>query len=380
MKKYLVLFCIASLLFVSGCSMSGYKIISGEVKSYNTQDISLDVPVRIDKLFVTQWQSVKLGDKLARLDFSEIEAQITDLENQLKIANLELEQLKSAVDQADKSTKGNQTNINLQTEVIDKQIAALNTRLKAIDSNELPELKQILNNISNAREAYEKSKSELEANRELYNQGAISNSQLNDYIDAVDRNEKAIEDLKLSFDSLKQNYTSETKQALLNYQQQLYSIKGLADERDDTQIQIQKEKISQIKAKMESLKLKLKDKNITDNVIVNNTVENGSINEIYVKEGGSVAASQNILSIIDTDALYIQAYLPEYYSKGVKVGSEVLIIPYADKTRQLTGTVKEISGVAIQKDNEAVLPIKIEYKDPDKFLLPNFGVDVKVPT
>lgn len=360
--------------------MSGYKIISGEVKSYNTQDISLDVPVRIDKLFVTQWQSVKLGDKLARLDFSEIEAQITDLENQLKIANLELEQLKSAVDQADKSTKGNQTNINLQTEVIDKQIAALNTRLKAIDSNELPELKQILNNISNAREAYEKSKSELEANRELYNQGAISNSQLNDYIDAVDRNEKAIEDLKLSFDSLKQNYTSETKQALLNYQQQLYSIKGLADERDDTQIQIQKEKISQIKAKMESLKLKLKDKNITDNVIVNNTVENGSINEIYVKEGGSVAASQNILSIIDTDALYIQAYLPEYYSKGVKVGSEVLIIPYADKTRQLTGTVKEISGVAIQKDNEAVLPIKIEYKDPDKFLLPNFGVDVKVPT
>lgn len=380
MKKYFALCCVASLLFASGCSMNSYKIISGEVKSYNTQDVSLDIPAGIDELYVTQWQGVKIGDKLVKLDFSDIEAQIADNENQLKLANLELEQLKFAMNQVDTNTKGNLATANTQKEVLNKQITVLNNRLKTLEANELPELKQILNNISNAGKAYEKSKGELEANRELYNQGAISNSQLKGYIDTVDRNEKVIEDLKFSFDSLKQNYTNETKQALLNYQQQLYSIKGLTTEKDDTQILIQKEKISQIKAKIEALKLKLKNKNITDNVIVNNTVKNGSITEIYVKEGSSVAASQNILSIIDIDALYIQAYLPEYYSKGVKVGSEVVIIPYADKSRQLNGVVKEISGIAIQKDNEAVLPIKIEYKDPDKFLLPNFGVDVKVPS
>jgi multidrug resistance efflux pump len=380
MKKYFALCFVASLLFVTGCSMNDYKIISGEVKSNNTQDISLDIPVRIDELYVTQWQDLKLGDKLVKLDFSEIEAQITDNENQLKIANLELEQFKLAIDQADTNAKGSIATVNTQKEVINKQISVLNNRLKAIDSNELPELKQILNNISNARKAYEKSKGEFESNRELYNQGAISKAQLKAYIDTEDRNEKVIYDLQLSFDSLKQNYTSEAKQALLNYQQQLYSIKGLTAEKNDTQILIQREKISQIKAKIEALKLKLKNKNMTDNVMVNNTVKNGSITEIYVKDGSSVAASQNILSIIDTAALYIQAYLPEYYSKGVKVGSEVIIIPYADKSRQLTGVVKEISGIAIKKDNEAVLPIKIEYKDPDKVLLPNFGVDVKVPS
>ncbi len=374
MKKYFV-FCYTILfLLICGCSIDNYKVISGEVKSYNTEDILFDIPVGIDQIYVSQWEQIKLGDKLVKVDLSEVEEQITDNENQLKIENLELERL----NQAYENIKNNLEIINKEKEVINKQIKVLNNRLELIDSNELLELKQILNNISAAENSYVKSEEELESNRVLFNSGAISKSQLKSYIDTVDKNKQTVEDLKISFESLKQNFTNETNQALLTYQEQLYSIEKSEADFDDAQILIQKEKILQIEAKIQSLKSKIESINMDQNIIVNNAVENASITEIYVNKGSNIASCQTILSITDIDALYIEAYLPEYYSEGIRIGTEVIIIPYADNSRQMTGTIKEISSIAVDRDGETVLPIKIEYKDSDKFLLPGFGVDVKI--
>lgn len=374
MKRNFIFFCVFSFLFVSGCSVNDYKIISGEVKSHKEQEISVNIPVEIEEIYVRQWQDIKLGDKLVKLDLSEIKRQITDSENQLKIANLELEQMQQTMVQTNKNYKDNLNTVQLQQDVINKQINLLDNKMKMAESNELPEMIQIQNNISATEKAYERAQEELESNLAIYESGGISEYQLKVYKDNVDKNKEQIEDLKISLESLKQKYIEDIKQALLNYRQQLYSIKNLESDIDDTQIMIQKEKILQIESKIESLKSKIKDKDI----VVNNTINNGSIVEINVKKGSSVAASQTILSIIDTEDLYIQAYLPEYYSQGVKVGTEVVIIPLANKSAQLSGTIKEISNIAIQRDGEAVIPIKIEYKDDDKLLHPSFGVDVKI--
>ena len=132
MRKALISFCmIAIILFSAGCAKKDAEDAMaqqeqeqqkapiqqtvqafGVVKTKQVKGIMLDLPASIEKLHVQEGQKVKKGDVLITLSLKEIEEQIKEKEDSLKIAKLELQKLLE--DAGDK----NNENIDYEPDII----------------------------------------------------------------------------------------------------------------------------------------------------------------------------------------------------------------------------------------------------------------------
>ncbi|PYG83888.1 CusB/HlyD membrane fusion family barrel-sandwich protein [Ruminiclostridium sufflavum DSM 19573] len=322
----------------------------GTVKVKNIKNINVNFPAIVDKIFVEDGSRVKKGDIMVSLNLSEFRKQIRDKELDLDSTRIELSKT--------------QTDINrIKANISEKQ--------KKLNTNTDPEIKKLVSDVEYADNFYKKACEELKKKNSLLDLNIISRNDYNEFEESVISKKRALDDAQKALEILKHNKQTEIDEL----QSELNLKMNLAEGVDS--IQLIKEKISGIESDISLMKDKISKSYIKENNIVSD-MENGIVTNIGYVQGDSVDVSKKVLSIMDIDSIYISADVEEKFIKDVKVGADVNIIPTADKSRKYKGKVVEISGNAVEKDDETSIAVEIAIENKDSFLVPNFNVDIEI--
>lgn len=350
MKKLVITVCLLGMiLFVVGCEQKNAENTMaqqqdqnqpktpiqqtvqafGAVKTKQVRGIMVDLPASIENVHVQAGQKVKKGDTLITLSLKEIEEQIKEKEDSLKVAKLELQKLLEDV--------GSETN-----EEIDNK----------------PEIMQAKNNMERNQIEYEKLEKDLQNKGTILKQGAISQSDFNDFKIIVEQKQKEIENDKIKLEDLKD------KQRISN-------------NKDALDVKIKKQNIASLEYQLQTLKDKIAESGIKGNKIICD-ISNGVIEKINNAAGDRLSGEKQIMSILDLDTLIVQANVPEDFIKDISIGSKAVITPLANPDKEYQGTVSGISNMAVQENGETVVPVEIAITAADEFLLPNFNINIKI--
>lgn len=301
----------------------------GTVKTKQVKGIMVDLPASIEKVHVQEGQRVKKGDVLITLSLKEIEEQIKEKEDSIKVAKLELQKLME-----DMSGRNND-NIDYEPEII-----------------------QAKNNLDKAQIEYEKLEKDLKNKEAMLKSGAISQNEYDDSKVILNQKQKEIENGKLNLEDLK------NKQRISN-------------NKDALDIEIKKQNIASLKSQLQTLKDKIAESGIKGNEIICD-IPNGVIEKINSAAGDRLNGEKQIISILDLDTLIAQANVAEDFIKDIKVGSKAIINPLANLEKEYEGTISRISNMAVSENGETVVPIEITITQVDEFLLPNFNMNIRI--
>lgn len=348
MRKILILAIVCMMaLSISGCGSKAEKVSApitpkaeqeqtveafGTVKCTDIRNINIDFAAVVSKVNVIEGQRVKNGDILLSINTQNYQTQIRNKEIELDGIKIELSGLNR-----DYSIKQD-----------------------ALNQNNHPDIKKCMNDKKYAEEMYNKALQDLAVKEELYNAGGISKSDVDEFKKVVSEKKKAIDDAQSSLDN-----------ARWNLQRELEQLKTSIDQKSS--------QAASMELDINNMKEKLDKNCIKGNDIVCD-VPNGVVSEVACVQGDIVVATEEgrkILSIMNTDSMIVEADVAEEFIKDVKIGSEVVINPQADKSRSYKGKVTSIAEKAVQKNNETIVPVRISVENIDSFLLPDFNVDVK---
>lgn len=347
MKKILLigLFGIL-LLIVSGCGKETEKtneenvtqveakqVIEafGVVRSTEVKNITIDYLAEVTKINVVEGQTVKKGDVLLSIDSQNYLTQIRNKELELETLKVELSGLNRDY----------------------------NAKLSRLNNNTDPEIMKYLNDRKHAEDLLTRAQEDLTARESLYNAGALSLSELNEFKETVNEKKKLVQDAVFSEDTTKKRIQDELDQLRTSIDQKNPQVTSL-----ELDVRAMKEKMDKSYIKGSDI--------ITD-------ITNGVVSEIACVQGDIITdPEEKLLSVMNKDSLVVEANVAEEFIKDVKIGADVAIIPQADKSRNYSGKVLFIADKAVLKNNETIVPVRISIENPDSFLLPEFNVDVKI--
>jgi HlyD family secretion protein len=249
----------------------------------------------------------------------------------------------------------NLDDLNSQLETLKLNRTAQQT---SVDSKALDvEVERASNNLKAAERSYNDSKKTYEDNKALYAAGAISKADL-------DMSEKAFTEADSGMNGL--------QNAKLSYNTAVESRNNSKSSGVDN--------------------LKVMDIQISDLEKKINTIKNdcsspidGVVASLGVQEDAFTSSVQPAYRIINPDKLQIRAKVKEFDIKGVAAGQEVRITGDAiDKSREVNGTVKSISPVAVvnttSSGNETVVEVLITVNDAGDILKPGLNVTCEIST
>lgn len=285
----------------------------GIVEADHIENISLDIQAEIESINVKEGQLVSKGDILLTLNLEPYKLLLQSKQIELKILNLEAEKL-------------------------------------AVESSN-PELQKLANDLRYAEEQLNKAEAELDAQKKLYESGALSKSQYDEHVKAVEAKSKSVQDIRFSMESLLRSNGLEAA--------------------------IRSERAAAVEGEIRQLKDKLNKDYVSGSNIVC-PIEKGIVTELGYKAGDGISSEKKIMSLMDADTLVVKANVAEEFIKDVKLGAKVDIIPVADKNRKYAGRVSAIAQKAQLQNGETVIPVEITIENNDSFLLPDFNVDVSI--
>lgn len=336
----------------------------GVIKASSSKMVYIDFPAVVEEVFVKDGQRVKKGDKLVKLNLNEYERLIADKESELKIAELEYAASKKDV------------SADLERENIRKLKADLSKLSSDYNNNSNPEYKKILNELEEAKSLFEKEKDELGKNNVLFENGAISQSDLDISKSKVDSCQNTINSIQLELESLKNKMDREIKtlQSEINkHQLQLNMILG------NSNIKIIDEEIKQLRSEISNMKSKMNQSFLKEGVI-ECEFDNGIITDMGINKGEVISEESKLFSIVDSQNLIVEADIAEEFYKEVKLGAEATIVTLADKTKKYDGEVIYISNNMTKKNAESLIVTEVSIKNADDFLFPNLNVELEIMT
>ena len=304
----------------------------GVVKADESKDIIIDFPAKVQDVLVEEGQKVSLNEPIITLDLQDYRNLLRDKNNELSIARLEYQRANSGL-------KG------LTVDNVDIELESLNSDMEL------------------AKKAYEKTLEDYNSNETLYSVGGISLEALQQSKLALDEAQHKIEAIEYEQQLTNSRYEEELKQ--LNNKQ--------GTER--YQVSIQNERIKQVQNEIATLQNKVNKSFIVDGKIVSE-FENGAVYDINFTPGSIVSSATKVFTIVNLNSLIIEANVVEEFIRDVKLDSSVRIVPIADRAREYTGKVINISHMAFSNNGETQIPIRISIDNLDSFLLPNYNVDI----
>lgn len=279
----------------------------GTVKIRTVKDVIVDFPAKVEKVYVKEGQRVGMGDPLVALNIADYEAEIRSKLYDLNMVRQELQK-----DQKD--------------------------------------LEQLKNDLKDAESNLEQAKNELTARQDLYDEGAISRFDLENYKQNFRSKQKAVSDIQLAINNKTQGIASS---------------------------QMQQEKIALLESELARMRAKLAQHSVQGDLIVSD-LKNGVVFDIGYAAGDAVSSLKKVLSIMDLDTLYVEAEVAEEFVKDVRIGAEAIVVPVADSDRKYRGRVVKIANIAIKKEGETIVLVEIALDSPDEFMRPNFNVDINI--
>lgn len=338
----------------------------GEVKYGVVYDISIDFPSTVVGLSIKEGDHVTMGQTLATIDMSEYQTSVDKLEQQLMINEAGLKTVTQ-------DTSALKANIAQLQNDISRKTNELNNGTNA-------NLKILQDSLALAQKEVENAKQDVANYQQLYDAGAVSQEVLNQYNDLLNQKEKAVSDIENNIEKLKSDLQTELdglKLSLKSYQVQL----SQAENANSANSEKQNSSIAVSQVDLDNMKNKSVKDYLNGNQIIS-FVDNGIVQNIKVIYGtrlGTQNVPTSVMQLIDVDSIVISAEVDEEFIKNVSLGEDVKIVPEFDNTLSLSGTVTQISNIAVEKDGKRIVKVEIKPQDPDGLLKPGFTADVYFP-
>lgn len=279
----------------------------GEVNYSDVYQLNIDFPAIIQTIDVKEGDWVTKGQHLASLDMTEFNDLIDKMENS--------------------KTTG---------------VSVLNNTYQDISGIEA-QIVQIKNEISLAEK-------DVSNYRELYNNGAVSLNELDQYITILNKQQTNLHVLEVQLEQMKKNNNS--------------NIDIRTNELDSVSKDLQ-------------INLNKKNKDYLDGSYVVCNLENAIVKNINVKYGSLLrGAGIAVMELIDADSTYISAEVEEEFIKDIDFEAMVRIIPTMNPELELTGKISQISSMAVEKDGNRIIKVQVIPNDPERVLKPGYTAEV----
>ncbi len=333
----------------------------GEVEGTIIKEIYVDFPATVEAIKVKEGQIVKKGEELVLLNYEPYKQSILMKEKEATLESITAEaKLTEATGQV-------------------KNIAALNEELslleKRLTDGQDPEILSIESELTTIRQQLEDLEEDYKVQTALLEVGGSSSK----IIKGIETQKTTLQTQIDTLEAKKSTLVKEKTLELEKLKAEIANAKdGLSTTEKGNNAMVQtsalKDEIGNLEISM--MRDKFQKSYIKDNAIITD-VESAIISKINVVEGSRVGEqSGSVLRLIDQNSLKITAHVPEEFIKSVAIGSEVEIVPYADKTISLPGKVTAIASEAVKENGETVIDIEVTPDEVSPYLQAGYGVDV----
>lgn len=333
----------------------------GEVEGTIIKEIYVDFPATVEAIKVKEGQIVKKGEELVLLNYEPYKQSILMKEKEATLESITAEaKLTEATGQV-------------------KNIAALNEELslleKRLTDGQDPEILSIESELTTIRQQLEDLEEDYKVQTALLEVGGSSSK----IIKGIETQKTTLQTQIDTLEAKKSTLVKEKTLELEKLKAEIANAKdGLSTTEKGNNAMVQtsalKDEIGNLEISM--MRDKFQKSYIKDNAIITD-IESAIISKINVVEGSRVGEqSGSVLRLIDQNSLKITAHVPEEFIKSVAIGSEVEIVPYADKTISLPGKVTAIASEAVKENGETVIDIEVTPDEVSPYLQAGYGVDV----
>lgn len=311
----------------------------GLVVGERSKNIHLDLPATVVAVHVTEAQLVERGDVLVTLDLTEYETLLASRENRLATERLKLRRME-------------------QTLVRDHQRSATELQRQEIA-------------LTTARAEAQQAREEYAIEQRLGQQPPRRMEQLRL---VAENSERRVADLELAIKEAQYTYDEQAAALVI-----IASVQVDRETRSTPQtldIAVQRRAVASVELEVAALK-RAGSRPYLDGTRVISEFGRATVTDLAVRPGDHVDRA-HLLRLIDLDSVIVEAHVAEEFMRDIQVGDPVTIIPLADPNQESRGTVQRISGMAVYRNGETIVPIAISINDNRRLLLPNFNVDVVI--
>ena len=305
---------------VSVAKVSKQQIVStidanGTVAFKNKVSIYAKNNGKVLSIPVKEGSDVSQGDVIISYDKTTLES----LQRQLSEAKLSLKSAKLSLDA-------------LYIPTDDAQLKQLETQIFQTEKS----IQDAENNIAQLTQNISKAQADLDNAKALYEQGAISLTELKNFETPLDNYKKQKASAESGLDVSKQQLESNKKQ----YE----SAKNKTNEASNkNRIESQKVAVEQAQLKVNQL-----EKDIQKYTTGITAPASGTITKMHVSDGENVTEGKLVAEMGNLNDLAIEAYIQEYDMQGVKEGQKVTI--KSDSSNEnFEGTITKVYPIAEKK-------------------------------
>lgn len=337
----------------------------GEVGYTDSEEISIDFPATVAAVDVKEGQAVKKGETLVILDTNEYKQNLNKLAKQVSLGEVALNDITQ-----DPSA------VSAEIEQIRADITK---KSKEYNDGTSPSLQILNNTLSRTEKEIADAKKDYEKQQKLFAAGGVPQKVLDDCEDLIDKKEKAKIDTENNIKNTQDVLKNELDTLRTNLE---YKTVQLENMQTGNAVNIDKQNISINVSQLDLsiMKTKYEKPYLAENKIISN-LEHGIIKSISVTEG-STLGQQNmttkVIELINADTIVVRAEVPEEFVRNIKEGDKAEIIPKADDTKKIIGTVMSIANMAIEKDGERIVKVEVKADDDKEGVLKaGYSADVK---
>jgi len=234
--------------------------------------------------------------------------------------------------------------IDVNSDILNQEVVIANLKqdMKALGADKGTSKKIAY---ENAKVTLANAKSNYESNKILFENGAVSQSDLDQSLEAYNNANNSYENAKVTFNSY--DYATE------------YSILEKRLEVETT--------------KLESFQQDLLDHQVMASI-------NGVVTALNIEEGEIPKESDVMIEIQDLANLKIEASISEYEINAVEVGQEVTITTLGNEDQSYKGIVETIYPSGVIEGSDVYVTVLIDVLNEDEMLKPNFSANLDILT
>jgi len=339
----------------------------------NVADISARITGRINRIYVEEGDKVRRGQTIATLESSELEADVDRARAALAAAQAQVAAASNAL-----VAESRQVDADINR--ARAAVSAARARLAELQAGARPqEIRQAQAAVNQAEAQAVNARTELKRAEQLFNRGAISESQLDEARTAAQVAETNLVSAREQLALVREGARAEqiaAAQAEVRASEATLSQALAGRER----VEIRREEVRAARSQAEQANAALQAAQSRLNLATITSTADGTVVRRHVEEGETVNPQQPIVTVSRGGEVWVTAEVDQEDVSAVAVGQQVRISLTAYPGRYSTGVVSDVSPVAVPKEvgrvRAKVVRARVNIIDPVLLLSPGMEVNI----
>lgn len=357
-----------------------YIEASGTVEN-NTISISSEVTGTVKEIQAREGSVIKKDDVIATIENTTLNNQYDQALINVQIAETNIQMLENSINNL------NVQNVDAVQQAYNAYLSAQAEYQKVMEGASQDEINQAGEVVNQTKTNYDYAKVNLDRSKELFEQGAISQSQYDESLKGYNVAEAQYNGAVAQLNIINSYPTESAAKAAENKMLQAKASHELSMSNGTTQL-------TQLEGQLEIARVQLtQSKNILEQnereleKLTIKSPKDGIVNTLFVNEGELVTMGKLTAEIYDPDNAEIKVYVSEANIGLIKVGQDTNIYVDSHKDEAFQGEVIKINNRAeftpknIQTKEErvnTVFEVKIQVADTHGVVKPGMPVDVNI--